>query len=125
MTMMMTMTGTDRLQDIPPGRLRPLNQAVLKSVLTDLKDIGKAEPAVSALLDGDSPLRDFIAAALTLSPYLRETANFDPALVAAAITEPLQPQIERLVAEARDAWRAEPGGAAPSESEVMSRLRIA
>ena len=54
--------------------------------------------------NSDGPLRDFIVAALTLSPYLRETANLDPALLAAAISEPLSPQIEVLVADARRAW---------------------
>ncbi|AVA20845.1 bifunctional [glutamine synthetase] adenylyltransferase/[glutamine synthetase]-adenylyl-L-tyrosine phosphorylase [Rhizobium sp. NXC24] len=122
----MTMTESDFLQDVPPGRLRPLNQTELKATLADLKDIATSEPAIAALLGSDSPLRDFIFAALTLSPHLREMANLDPALLVAAISKPLSPQIEVLVAEARRAWLpAQDGAPSPSESEVMSRLRIA
>ncbi|MQB43719.1 bifunctional [glutamine synthetase] adenylyltransferase/[glutamine synthetase]-adenylyl-L-tyrosine phosphorylase [Rhizobium sp. ICMP 5592] len=122
----MTMMESDLLRNVPPGRLRPLNQTELKAALADLKDIAKSEPAIAALLDGDSSLRDFIVAALTLSPYLRETANLDPALLVAAISKPLSPQIETLVAEARRAWLPGEGDtSSPSESEVMSRLRIA
>ncbi|MBB5571915.1 MULTISPECIES: bifunctional [glutamine synthetase] adenylyltransferase/[glutamine synthetase]-adenylyl-L-tyrosine phosphorylase [Rhizobium] len=119
-------TESDFLQDVPPGRLRPLNQTELKATLADLKDIAAAEPAIAALLGGDSPLRDFISAALTLSPYLRETANLDPKLLVSAISKPLSPQIEALVAEACRAWLpAQDGASSPAESEVMSRLRIA
>ncbi|MGV1835327.1 bifunctional [glutamine synthetase] adenylyltransferase/[glutamine synthetase]-adenylyl-L-tyrosine phosphorylase [Rhizobium rhizogenes] len=122
----MTMMESDLLRNVPPGRLRPLNQTELKAALADLKDIAKSEPAIAALLDGDSSLRDFIIAALTLSPYLRETANLDPALLVAAISKPLSPQIEVLVTEARRAWLPGEGDtSSPSESEVMSRLRIA
>ncbi|MBB3608830.1 bifunctional [glutamine synthetase] adenylyltransferase/[glutamine synthetase]-adenylyl-L-tyrosine phosphorylase [Rhizobium sp. BK602] len=119
-------TDGDWLRNVPPGRLRPLNQAELKAALADLKDIARSEPAIAALLDGDGPLRDFIVAALTLSPHLRETANLDPALLVAAIEKPLSPQIEMLVAEARRAWLPVEGEASsPSESDVMSRLRVA
>lgn len=120
------MTGTfnPSLKDVEPDLLRPLNQAELKSVLSDLREIGREQPAVAGLLDGEGPLKDFIIAAFTLSPHLREIARVDPAIMAAAIGEPLEPQIERLVLEARRAWLAQEGHAEPSESEVMSRLRI-
>ncbi|WP_412064736.1 bifunctional [glutamine synthetase] adenylyltransferase/[glutamine synthetase]-adenylyl-L-tyrosine phosphorylase [Rhizobium sp. SYY.PMSO] len=122
----MTTTQSDLLRDVPSGRLRPLNQTETKSALADLKQIGGAEPAIAALLAGESTLRDFIVAALTLSPHLREIANLEPSLLVAAIEKPLSPRIEALVEEARRAWLpAEEGGPSPSESEVMSRLRIA
>ncbi len=41
----MTTTESDLLQDVPPGRLRPLNQTELKAALADLKDIAASEPA--------------------------------------------------------------------------------
>ena len=122
----MTTTQGDLLRDVPPGRLRPLNQTEVKSALVDLKQIAGVEPAVAALLAGDSTLRDFIVAALTLSPHLRETANLEPSLLVAAIEKPVSPQIEALVQEARRAWLpAESGGPLPSEGEVMTRLRVA
>ncbi|MGO4439665.1 bifunctional [glutamine synthetase] adenylyltransferase/[glutamine synthetase]-adenylyl-L-tyrosine phosphorylase [Rhizobium sp. RAF56] len=118
-------TADPRLDQVESQLIRPLNQAEVKSVLSDLRDIAKAEPAVAALLESASPLRDFLVNVLTLSPYLRETANYDPSLVAAAIAEPLLPQIERLVTDARNAWAPGENGATPTEAEVMSRLRIA
>lgn len=35
----MTMMESDLLRNVPPGRLRPLNQTELKAALADLKDI--------------------------------------------------------------------------------------
>jgi glutamate-ammonia-ligase adenylyltransferase len=117
-------TSDHRLHSVPKGLLRPFNQTEAKSVLVDLKDIGKSQPAIAALLEGETPLRDFVVSALTLSPYLREIANLDPGLLASAVEEALEPQIEQLVCTARGAWAPLPGEGQLSESEVMSRLRI-
>ena len=122
----MTTTQSDLLREVSAGRLRALNQTETKSVLADIKQIAGGEPVIADLLAGESALRDFVVAALTLSPHLRETANLEPSLLVAAIEKPLSPQIEALVQEARQAWLpGEDGGVSPSESEVMSRLRIA
>ncbi|MBB3389973.1 glutamate-ammonia-ligase adenylyltransferase [Rhizobium sp. BK275] len=112
------------LKDVTEGLLRPLNQTELKAALVDLQDIGKSEPAVADMLKAEGPLRDFIAAVLTLSPYLREIANLDPAILASAISDPLEPQIEALISEARDCWKPNSDGNAPGEGQVMTRLRI-
>lgn len=112
----------DRLDAVSPALLRPLNQAEAKSALSSLKSIGKTEPAVAALVDGETPLRAFIVAVFSLSPYLRDTAELDPPLLASAITAPLLPQIEQLVQDARRAWLPA-DGVAPPESELMARLR--
>ncbi|MGA1801140.1 bifunctional [glutamine synthetase] adenylyltransferase/[glutamine synthetase]-adenylyl-L-tyrosine phosphorylase [Rhizobium sp. HT1-10] len=112
----------DRLDAVSPTLLRPLNQAEAKSALSSLKSIGKTEPAVAALVDGETPLRAFILAVFSLSPYLRDTAELDPPLLASAITAPLLPQIEQLVQDARRAWLPA-DGVAPPESELMARLR--
>ncbi|MGO8657278.1 hypothetical protein ACC771_16890, partial [Rhizobium ruizarguesonis] len=56
-----------------------LNQTELKLALADLQEAGRGEPSVAAMLKTEGPLRDFIAAVLTLSPYLREIVNLDPA----------------------------------------------
>ena len=53
----------DRLDAVPRNRLRPLNQAEAKAALASLKAIGRSEPLVAALIDGDTPLRDFICVA--------------------------------------------------------------
>lgn len=113
-----------RLSEVPPGVIRPYTQTELKSVFSTLKDIGKAEPAVAALLAGESPLKDFIAAAFTLSPYLRDMAAADEGLLTLAISKPLEPLLTDLVRDARDCWKPAED-AVPVENEVMSRLRIA
>ena len=116
--------STHGLKDVAEGLLRPLSQTELKLALADLQEAGKSEPSVAAMLKTEGPLRDFIAAVMTLSPYLREIVNLDPAALAGAVSEPLEPQIEALVAEARGCWQPDGEGAAPTESAVMSRLRI-
>ncbi len=113
------------LKDVADGLLKPLSKTELKLALSDLQKIGKTEAAVGELLKAEGLLRDFITAALTLSPYLRDIANVDPSILCAAIVDPLEPQIETLIAQARDAWRPATDGVPPSEAEVMSRLRIA
>ena len=113
----------DRLEAVPRGLLRPLNQTEAKSALTSLKAIGKSEPVVAVLAENDTSLRDFIVAVFSLSPYLRDSAELDPPLLAATIAAPLLPQIEALVSEARCAWQPGEDGVAPSESEIMARLR--
>ncbi len=112
------------LRDIQSHPLKPSSQTEAKSVLSDLKDIARHQPAVQALLAGESVLRDFIVSALSLSPYLRESANRDPELMSIALTAPLEAELARLVHEARLAWKGE-GEALPPEAEVMSRLRQA
>ena len=118
-------TAERRLSEVLPGVIRPYTQTELKSVLSTLKDIAKAEPAVAALLAAESPLKDFIAAAFTLSPYLRDMAAADEGLLTLAISKPLEPLLADLVREARDCWRPGEDGGVPLENEVMSRLRVA
>ncbi|TCL76194.1 bifunctional [glutamine synthetase] adenylyltransferase/[glutamine synthetase]-adenylyl-L-tyrosine phosphorylase [Rhizobium sp. BK251] len=119
----MTSNFDQSLRDVAPGLLRPLNQAELKSALADLKEIASDQPPVAEMLAGDGPLKEFITAALTLSPYLRELAMVDRTLVTTAISKPIGQEVERIIQEARFAWRGDDG--APSELEVMSRLRVA
>ncbi|MBP1843774.1 glutamate-ammonia-ligase adenylyltransferase [Rhizobium petrolearium] len=114
----------NRLDAVKAEVIRPLNQAELKAAMAALKDMGKSEPAVADLLTKESPLKDFIAAAFTLSPYLRDTAAVSPTLLATAIGEPLEPALEQLIDSARNSWRPK-DGKAPSENEVMTTLRNA
>jgi glutamate-ammonia-ligase adenylyltransferase len=113
------------LKELTGGLLKPLNKTELKLALGDLQKIGKTDATVAEMLKAEGPLRDFMTAALTLSPYLRDIANVDPGVLCTAIADPLEPQIEALIAAARDAWRPAGDGVPPSETEVMSRLRIA
>ena len=110
------------LKDVGASALRPYSQTEAKAVTALLKDAGKQEPALSQVMAEDGPLRHFLIAALTLSPYLRDAAAVSPQLLATAVTEPLQPTLERLIADARDCWKPK-DGRAPTEAEVMTTLR--
>jgi glutamate-ammonia-ligase adenylyltransferase len=118
----MLTNSTHSLSEVVDGLLKPLSKAELKLVLDDLQKIGADEPVVAAMLKTEGALRDFISAALTLSPYLRDIANIDPGILTIATSEPLEPRLEALISEARDVWMPR-DGASPSESEIMGRLR--
>lgn len=121
---LMAFAETTRLSDIPACPIRPLNQTEAKSAVSDLKDIGRERQEVAALLSSESVLKDFVVAAFSLSPYLRDTARVAPELLALAIGEPLLPQISAAISDARRSWdpvvHADTG-----EAAVMTRLRQA
>ncbi|MBV2184773.1 MAG: bifunctional [glutamine synthetase] adenylyltransferase/[glutamine synthetase]-adenylyl-L-tyrosine phosphorylase, partial [Rhizobium sp.] len=123
--MAMNETTTRRLAEVAEGVIRPLNQTEQKSVVSLLKDAAKQQPAIAKLLAEEGPLKAFVTAALSLSPYLRDMAMLDPATLALALDAPIEPLLESLVADARNAWRGEDGGPAASEAQVMTRLRVA
>ncbi|MFN7011146.1 MAG: bifunctional [glutamine synthetase] adenylyltransferase/[glutamine synthetase]-adenylyl-L-tyrosine phosphorylase [Allorhizobium sp.] len=121
----MNETTKKRLSKVAQGVIRPLNQTELKAVVSSLKDAGKQQPLIAELLASESPLKSFLTAALSLSPYLRDMAMHDPATLALALKEPIEPLLEGFVADARNAWRGEDGGPAAAEAQVMTRLRVA
>ncbi|MDX3973033.1 bifunctional [glutamine synthetase] adenylyltransferase/[glutamine synthetase]-adenylyl-L-tyrosine phosphorylase [Shinella sp.] len=118
----MSVTETTRFSDLSTSPIRPLSQTEVKSVLSDLKDWGRDHAAIAKLLGEDGPLKDFIVAAFSLSPYLRDTARIDPGLLVRALEEPILPAIEAAIARARNAWR--PAGEV-TEAVLMARLRVA
>ena len=120
----MSLTETTRLADMADCPIRPMSQTDAKSVLADLKDMAREEPVVAALLGEESMLRDFVIAAFSLSPFLRDTANVTPALLGRALAEPLLPALWAAIAAARTAW--DPAiHEDTSEAAVMTRLRRA
>lgn len=114
-----------QLGEVQPGVIRAFTQTELKSVLSTLKDIARNEPAVAELLASENPLKDFVAQAFTLSPYLRDAAVADEGLLTLAISRPVDETLADLVKDARDSWRPDGEGSYPSEAEVMTRLRTA
>ncbi|QCI99142.1 bifunctional [glutamine synthetase] adenylyltransferase/[glutamine synthetase]-adenylyl-L-tyrosine phosphorylase [Agrobacterium larrymoorei] len=114
-----------RLDEVRLDAIRTFTQTELKSVLSSLKDIAKRETAVADLLASDDPLKDFVANAFTLSPYLRDAAVADEGLLTLAISEPVETALAKLVTEARDCWRPNGEGGIPTEAEVMTSLRVA
>jgi glutamate-ammonia-ligase adenylyltransferase len=121
----MTMTDEKRLDAVTTDVIRPFNKTEAKASMTALKEMAGAEPAIAALLAEESALRDFVVSAFSLSPYLRETAAITPSILSAAIGEPLEELLARVVERARNCWRPVDGGSVPSEAEVMVALRRA
>jgi glutamate-ammonia-ligase adenylyltransferase len=76
------------------------------------------------MLKEGGALKDFLVAAFSLSPYLRDTASVSPSFLARAIGEPVEPALSSLIDKARSAWRPV-DGRIPSEGEVMTALRSA
>ncbi|MBP1850882.1 bifunctional [glutamine synthetase] adenylyltransferase/[glutamine synthetase]-adenylyl-L-tyrosine phosphorylase [Rhizobium halophytocola] len=114
-----------RLRDVEPGVLQPFNQAELKSVAASLKSLARDHPELAACLAESGPLRDMLTAALTLSPYLRDSVAMEADLLARALAEPLEPLLSHIVREARDAWKPDAAAMPLSDGVLMTRLRIA
>ena len=113
-----------RLDAVKADVIRPLNQTEAKAATAVLKEIGKTEPRVAELMNGTGSLKDFLIAAFSLSPYLRDTAAVSPHLLATAIGAPLEPVLSGLVETARQSWRPK-DGKTPTEADVMTALRAA
>ncbi|MCM2291922.1 bifunctional [glutamine synthetase] adenylyltransferase/[glutamine synthetase]-adenylyl-L-tyrosine phosphorylase [Allorhizobium sp. BGMRC 0089] len=106
--------------------LQPLNKASEKAVLALLKAKAKDDASLADCLASDLPVKQFVVAALSLSPYLRDTVERDADVLVRALTRPLQSQLDVLVTSARNAWQAPEGqDITPSEAEVMRHLRRA
>ncbi|MBL0371097.1 bifunctional [glutamine synthetase] adenylyltransferase/[glutamine synthetase]-adenylyl-L-tyrosine phosphorylase [Rhizobium sp. KVB221] len=108
-----------QLSSLPVNPLRPLSQQEAKSVIADLKDWAKGEPAIASLLAGETPDREFVIAALSLSPFLRDIARVDPSLLAVALTTDLRSALRQTVEAVRHTWRD------CTEAELMTALRKA
>ena len=118
------MKSIKRLDTVSADVIRPLSQAEAKTALAALKDIGQSEASVAQVLKQGGALKDFLVAAFSLSPFLRDTASVSPSFLAQAIGEPVEPALSSLIDKARSAWRPV-DGEIPSESEVMTVLRSA
>ncbi|MEQ8479994.1 MAG: bifunctional [glutamine synthetase] adenylyltransferase/[glutamine synthetase]-adenylyl-L-tyrosine phosphorylase [Hoeflea sp.] len=121
------MTGTPshpRLIDLTENPIAPPSAAAAKSVLADLKELAADNPQISGCIARDTPARQFLTAALALSPYLRDLALSDPAALGRSLTAPVGDLVTAEIEKARHCWRNADGGLA-SEAEVMSALRRA
>lgn len=105
--------------------LRAFNQTEAKAALATLKEIAAEVPAVSEVLKGDTPLKDFLVSALSLSPHLKESLSIRPALLGDALSAPLEELLGAAISRARDCWKETPDRGIPSEAEVMVALRVA
>ena len=111
-----------KLKDVGADVIRPQSQAEVKAVTSLLKDLGRDDAALAEVMAGDSSLKHFLLAALSLSPYLRDIATVSPRLLTTAITEPLEETLRRMIDGARACWCPQ-DGRTPPEAEVMASLR--
>ena len=118
-------TDARRLTDIAKCALRPMSQADAKSVLSSLKDIARSHSEIADLLASDTPLKDFVIAALSLSPYLRDMAVSQPQVLVRALGEPITLYLDTCIQTARHAWKGDESGKPLSDAEIMTRLRNA
>ncbi len=121
----MSKTDLPRLDGIATSPIRPLSQSEAKSVASTLRDMGKSEPAIAVLLAPETPLRDFVVAAFSLSPYLRDAAAARPAMLAEVLQTPVESYLQRRIDDARGAWRSGEADKALPDAEIMARLRVA
>lgn len=108
-----------RLADLEESPIRPLNASEIKSVNADLKDWAKTEPAIATLLADGGPMKDFVTAAFTLSPFIRDIARISPPLLAEALQNDLRTLLGDVINHVRASWTA------ASEAELMTLLRKA
>ncbi len=64
------MESVKRLDAVAENVIRPMSQAEAKVALAVLKDVGKSEPSVSAVIKGEGALKDFLVAAFLLAEYI-------------------------------------------------------
>lgn len=120
----MSETG-NRLDTVKADVIRPFNKTEARAAAVALKEMAATEADIAALVAEDSSLKDFVLSAFSLSPFLRETAAITPSTLAQTIRQPLEPLLDGIIARARDCWRPNGDGVAPSEADVMTALRRA
>ncbi|SOE17446.1 glutamate-ammonia-ligase adenylyltransferase [Hoeflea halophila] len=104
--------------------IRAPSQKAAKSVAADLKPLAAEHSEIAAVLASDGAPREFLLAALALSPYLREIALIDPQSLALAVSVPAAYLVASTIGDARDSWRNADGTLA-TEAELMRHLRRA
>jgi [glutamine synthetase] adenylyltransferase / [glutamine synthetase]-adenylyl-L-tyrosine phosphorylase len=115
---------TVALSELQSSPLRSLSKADEKSARSVLKDFAAQAPELGQALAKNSALADFLAATFSLSPFLRDTAFADPAMLARAVTEPLDRNLDALCRRAREAWKPSENAEGPvTEQTLMASLR--
>ncbi|MBW3098684.1 bifunctional [glutamine synthetase] adenylyltransferase/[glutamine synthetase]-adenylyl-L-tyrosine phosphorylase [Pseudohoeflea coraliihabitans] len=110
------------LGQIAAQPLKPFTVKAAKEALSDLGAMAREEPILKPFFDEPGPARDFVVAALSLSPWLAESVAADPLALHRALTLPLDALLAEAATAMRDAWRNGEGGLA-GEALLMQRLR--
>jgi glutamate-ammonia-ligase adenylyltransferase len=115
------MNATSRWFGSAPLALTPLNA---QDAASDLADIaaeahGEGLTALADDLSSKGSARDFVAAAINLSPYLRDTVRRQPGILETLRTGASKQRLTEIVTEIRDTGLADD----VSEASVMTSLR--
>ncbi len=113
------------LSHVATDVITPLSKVEARKAHAVLKEIGQHQPAVAEVMAGETSLKAFLIAALSLSPHLSEIASQQPDVLSQAISQPLHESLEDYVQQARIAWQPRPDETSPAEAVVMARLRRA
>lgn len=105
--------------------LTPLNKTEARAALAVIRDATKAEPVLQKFASEETELRYFAVAALSLSPFLRDTVQVTPSLLQKVLFEPLEARLDTVVNAARLAWKTDSETTESPETQVMNRLRQA
>ncbi|MDP3525489.1 MAG: bifunctional [glutamine synthetase] adenylyltransferase/[glutamine synthetase]-adenylyl-L-tyrosine phosphorylase, partial [Hoeflea sp.] len=116
--------GPGPLAGLTVSPIRAPSDAAARSVAADLRPLAQDHPEIAAVLAGEGAARDFLLAALALSPFLRETALTDPGSLALVLSRPCAEILAHAIGSARASWR-DADGALASEAELMAGLRRA
>ncbi len=102
--------------------LVPLDPEAAVRHLADLADEARQADAqrLATLCESTAPLAGFLASALDLSTFLRETIRLDPQMLERLFEAPVPARLDALVAEIRSLA----GDAGLTEAELMRRLRL-
>ena len=112
---------TERLVDLANSPIKPLSKDDAEEALELLVELGEDQPQLAEIAGKKSPARDFLCAALSLSPWLSDSVRVDPDALAEALFTPLDELLDDAEAQMRDAWRDDDG--VVTETALMAALR--
>jgi len=118
MDVMEERAGETRLAELGRNPLAPLTRQDVKTVTSELKGLSAFEN-IKALVAGETAAKDFVVAALSLSPFLRDMVQMEPQLLEDVLSRDIVSLLDETISGARDAWSL------PSEAELMTALRRA
>ncbi len=98
--------------------IRPARGESAREASGHLLEAASDRPELVTFLTEESRNRDLLLASITLSPHLRGIATAHPECILPTFAETPDRLLDRLVADARQAWRTH-----PSEAGLMRRLR--
>jgi [glutamine synthetase] adenylyltransferase / [glutamine synthetase]-adenylyl-L-tyrosine phosphorylase len=111
------------LAELEASPTSPLSDDGAAEALELLIELGEDQPKLAGFAGKKTTARDFLCAALSLSPWLSDTARVDPDGLAAALFTPLETLLAETEETMRGAWRDADGTVA--ESVLMASLRRA